>query len=93
MNRKMLPVLFILISGAIACIATFIHDYSMLEKLVTLLIVIIIFGALGSLLQHTMDYFDKQNIKKQEEQERMEAEAARAETEVQDKQEKATVQK
>lgn len=90
MNRKMLPVLFMLISGAIACIATLIHEYSVLEKLVTLLIVIVIFGALGSMLQHTMDYFDKQNAKRQEEKERLEAEAAQAETEVQDKQEKTT---
>ncbi len=93
MNRKMLPVLFMLISGAIACISTFIHDYSALEKLVTLLVVIVIFGALGSLLQRTMDYFDKQNAKRQEEQERLEAEAAQAEAEVHDKQEKATAQK
>lgn len=93
MNRKMLPVLFVLISGAITCIATFVHDYSVLEKLITLLIVIVIFGTLGSLLQHTMDYFDKQNAKRQEEQERLEAEQAQIENEVQEKQESTTAKK
>jgi hypothetical protein len=36
MNRKMLPVLFMLIAGAITCVATWIHGYSVLEKLVIL---------------------------------------------------------
>lgn len=89
MNRKMLPVLFMLISGAITCIATFIHDYSILEKLITLLLVMLIFGTMGSVLQRTLDYFDKQNAKKQEE---LEAEQAK-ETEVQEKQENEAAKK
>ena len=93
MNRRMLPLLFMLISGAIASIATFIHGYSVLEKLIILLIVMVIFGALGSLLANTMNYFDKQNAKIKEEQERLEAEAEKAEAEVQDKQEKQATAK
>lgn len=89
MNRKMLPVLFMLISGAITCIATFIHNYSILEKLITLLLVMLVFGAMGSVLQRTLDYFDKQNAKKQEE---LEAEQAK-ETEVQEKQESEPAKK
>ena len=66
MNRKMLPIMFMLIAGVITCIATWIHGYSVLEKLVILLVVLLIFGTLGSLLQYTMNCFDKQNQKKKE---------------------------
>lgn len=83
MNRKMLPVLFMLVSGAITCIATFIHNYSIIEKLLALLIVMLIFGTLGSVLQHTLDSFDKQNEKRQKELEEEQA----LELEVQEKQE------
>lgn len=76
MNRKMLPLMFMLISGAITCIATWIHEYSVLEKLVILLLVLLVFGALGSLLQHTLDYFDKQNAKRLEEEQNEQEEAA-----------------
>ena len=81
MNRKMLPLLFMLLSGAITCIATWIHGYSAVEKLVILLIVLVIFGILGSILQHTIDYFDKQNQKKLEEAEKEKAEKEKAESE------------
>lgn len=70
MNRKMLPLLFMLISGAITCIATWIHDYSALEKLLILLIVLLIFGTLGLVLQNTINYFDKQNQKRLEDAEK-----------------------
>ncbi len=89
MNRKMLPVLFMLISGAITCIATFIHDYSILEKLVTLLLVMLVFGAMGSVLQHTLDHFDKQNAKRLAE---LEEEQAK-EVEIQEKQENEAAKK
>lgn len=89
MNRRMLPLLFMLISGAITCVATWIHGYSALEKLIYLLVVMLIFGTLGSILQRTIDYFDKQNQKKlAEEKERAEKEKAEnetAETEVKNK--------
>lgn len=69
MNRKMLPIIFMLIAGVITCIATWIHDYSLQEKLVMLLAVLLIFGTLGSLLQYTMNCFDKQNQKRKEAEE------------------------
>lgn len=83
MNRKMLPIMFMLIAGVITCIATWIHGYSVLEKLVILLVVLLIFGTLGSLLQYTMNCFDKQNQKKKEAEEQEKA----METEAQNKQE------
>ncbi len=73
MNRKMLPLLFMLIAGAITCIATWIRGYSALEKLVILLVVMLIFAVLGSVLQHAIDFFDKQNLKKKLEEEKAEA--------------------
>lgn len=79
MNRKMLPLLFMLLSGGITCIATWIHGYSAVEKLVILLIVLLIFGTLGSILQHTINYFDKQNQKKLEEAEKEKDEEAEPE--------------
>lgn len=79
MNRKMLPLLFMLLSGGITCIATWIHGYSAVEKLVILLIVLLIFGTLGSILQHTINYFDKQNQKKLEEAEKEKDEKAEPE--------------
>lgn len=88
MNRRMLPLIFMLLSGAITCIATWIHGYSAVEKLVILLIVLLIFGTLGSILQRTINYFEKQNKKKQEEAEKEKAEQEKAESEVKDKQKK-----
>ncbi len=85
MNRRMLPLLFMLLSGAMTCIATWIHGYSALEKLVYLLVVMLIFGTLGTVLQRTIDYFDKQNQKRLAEEEREKAESEKAETEVKDK--------
>lgn len=76
MNRKMLPVLFMLIAGAITCVATWIHGYSVMEKLVILLIVLLVFGSLGSVLQRTMNYFDKQNQKRKEAEEQEKAKEA-----------------
>ena len=76
MNRKMLPIMFMLIAGVITCIATWIHGYSVLEKLVILLVVLLIFGTLGSLLQYTMNSFDKQNQKKREAEEQEKAREA-----------------
>lgn len=81
MERRMLPLLFMLISGAITCIATWIQGYSALEKLIILLIVMLIFGALGAILKNTINYFDKQNQKKKEEAEKEAAEKEAAEKE------------
>ena len=64
MNRKNLPLLLMLTAGAVTCIITFIRKYSMLEKLVSLFVVMLIFFVLGSVLTWTLDYFDDQNEKR-----------------------------
>ncbi len=64
MNRKSIPLVLMLLAGAITCIITFIRQYSVIDKLVALLAVLIIFLILGNVLRYTLDYFDSVNEKK-----------------------------
>ena len=57
-----------LVAGAVTCIITFIQNYSVLRKLISLLVVLLIFYMLGSILRWTLDYFDSENEKKNKEQ-------------------------
>ena len=61
MNRKNLPALFMLTAGGIMCIVTYVMDFSVLGKLVSLFLVMLVFGILGGILQWTLEYFDRQN--------------------------------
>lgn len=73
MNRKNLPLLLMLVAGAVTCIITYIMDYSMVAKLVSLFVVFVIFYFFGCLLKWTLDSFDRQNEeKKKAESERSE---------------------
>lgn len=85
MNRKNMPLILMLVAGAVTCIITFIQKYSVLSKLVSLLIVLLVFYFLGSLLRWTLDYFDKQNEKKSKE----EGEVIKKETENEEEKEAA----
>lgn len=64
MKRKYLPLLLMLTAGAVTCIITFIRRYSLLKKLVSLFVVMLIFFVLGSVLKWTLDYFEEQNEKR-----------------------------
>ena len=64
MSRKNLPLLLMLVAGAITCIITYIMDYSLTAKLVSLFLVMLLFCFLGSVLMWTLDFFDKQNQEK-----------------------------
>ncbi len=64
MNRKSIPLVLMLLAGAVTCIITFIKKYSVIDKLVALLVVLIIFFVLGNVLRFTLDYFDRENEKK-----------------------------
>ncbi|MDE5588794.1 MAG: hypothetical protein K2J60_06590 [Acetatifactor sp.] len=68
MNRKNLPMVLMLLAGAITCIITFIRDYAMVERLGILLGVLVLFYLLGSILVWTLNYFDMQNEKKRKEE-------------------------
>lgn len=63
MNRKKMPLLLMLTAGAVTCIITFIMKYSIIWKLITLLLVLVIFYMLGSILKWILDAFEKQNEK------------------------------
>lgn len=63
MNRKKMPLILMLTAGAVTCIITFIMKYSIIWKLVTLLLVLLIFYILGTILKWALDAFDRQNEK------------------------------
>lgn len=65
MNRKNLPLLLMLAAGAVTCIITYIMDYTMVAKLVSLFFVLLLFYFLGSVLKWTLDSFDRQNGEKE----------------------------
>ena len=64
MNRKTMPLILMLIAGAITSIITFVKNYTIFEKLIALLIVLLVFYFLGSVLKWMLDFFDEQNEKK-----------------------------
>ena len=75
MNRKNLPLILMLVAGAVTCIITLIRDYSVLGSLIALFVVLVLFFFLGSVMKWTLDYFDRENEKKRLEEEALEQEA------------------
>ena len=74
-----MPLLLMLTAGAVTCIITYIEKYTMVEKLVSLFLVLLIFYILGSIMKWTLDYFDRQNEERlMEEGEVIEKEAEEA---------------
>ncbi|MED9902644.1 MAG: hypothetical protein UFG06_00510 [Lachnospiraceae bacterium] len=63
MNRKYLPLILMLVAGAVTSIITFAMKYTVIQKLVALLLVLVIFYLLGSVLKWALDIFDTQNEK------------------------------
>lgn len=68
MNRKYMPIILMLVAGAVTCIITFVKDYSISAKVLSLILVLVLFYLLGSALKWTLDYFDKQNEKRNQEE-------------------------
>ena len=68
MNRKNLPMLLMLTAGIVTCIITFVQQFTLLNKLVSLFCVMLLFYVLGSILKWTLDYFDSQNEKRRKEE-------------------------
>lgn len=69
MNRKNIPLILMLVAAAVTCIRNLIQNVSILGQLTSLLIVLVIFYFLGSVLKWTLDYFDRQNEKKEQPEE------------------------
>lgn len=61
-----MPLVLMLVAGAVTCVITYINDFSMLSRLVTLLIVLLVFYFLGSVMKWALDYFDEQNGKNED---------------------------
>lgn len=74
MNRKSIPLVLMLLSGIVTCIITYIMNYTVVAKLVSLLAVMVVFLVLGNVLKWTLDLFDSQNEKKAREAEAAEKE-------------------
>lgn len=64
MNRKNMPLLLMLTAGAATCVITYIRNDSVIVKLVSLFVVLLVFYILGSAMKWTLDYFDRQNEEK-----------------------------
>ncbi len=86
MKRDSMPLILMLCAGAVTCVITFIQNYPIWAKLLSLLIVLIVFYFLGSVLKWTLDTFDRQNDKKsKEEGEVIEKDAEEAKKEEEEK--------
>lgn len=79
MNRKIMPLILMLVAGAVTCVITFIEKYSMYERLLALLIVLLVFYFLGCALKWALDYFDRQNKAEESENEEGEEETGNGE--------------
>ncbi len=66
MNRKYMPLILMLFAGAVTCVITFVREDSLMRKMISLLIVLIIFYGLGTILRKVLDSFDRQNHKEQQ---------------------------
>ena len=69
MNRRKLPLILMLVAGAVTCIITLIRKYAVLHSLIALFGAFVIFFFLGSVIKWTLDYFDRENEKKRKEAE------------------------
>lgn len=67
MNREKLPMILMLVAGAITCIINLIQNYSILRSLVSLFIVLVLFFFLGSIMKWTLNSFDRENEKRNQE--------------------------
>lgn len=68
MNRRYMPIILMLVAGAVTCIITYMKNYSISAKLISLAVVLVLFYALGSILKYLLDNFEKQNEKKNKEE-------------------------
>lgn len=59
-----MPLILMLVAGAVTCIITFFQEYTMFERLLILFIVLLVFYILGSIMKATLNYFDRLNEKR-----------------------------
>ena len=61
MDRKNLPLLMMLTAGAVMCIISYVQRFTILAKLVSLFVVLLVFYLLGSVLVWILNRFEQQN--------------------------------
>ena len=64
MERNDLPIILMLVAGAVTCVVTFLQNDSMQEKLGALLIVLIVFYLIGTAIKWILDEFEKKNAER-----------------------------
>ncbi len=67
-KRKLLPAFIMLSAGAIVSIYTFFQGYEMGKWLVTLFATMVLFLFLGLVFEWMLEYFDKVNTEREEEE-------------------------
>jgi hypothetical protein len=68
MSRKIIPLLLMLIAGAVTCVVTFLRDDPVIVKLTALLVVMLLFYTFGNILKWALNHFEQQNTPKEEDQ-------------------------
>ncbi len=63
MSKKYMPLIMMLVAGAVTSIITFILDYTIPKKLLSLVIVLMVFYIFGSVLKSVITKFEEQNAK------------------------------
>ncbi len=61
MKKRQLPLVIMLIAGAITSILTYMMKYPIKDMLLSIFVVLVIFYALGSILKYVLDLFERQN--------------------------------
>lgn len=64
MKRKLIPVIMMLVSGAICCLFTMVRGESLLFRMTSLLGAMLLFYGLGWVLCSVLNYFDSENEKR-----------------------------
>ena len=79
MKRRNIPLILMLVAGAVTGIITCVKGYSIVEKLTALLISLVVFYLIGVCFKTLLDVFDRQNAERQKAEEEAEQEQAQKE--------------
>ena len=81
MKRRNIPLILMLVAGAVTGIITCVKGYSIVEKLTVLLISLVVFYLIGVCFKTLLDVFDRQNAERQKAEEEADQEQAQKEKE------------
>lgn len=75
MKVKYIPAILMLSGGLITVVLTYLRDFTITAKLGSLIIVLVVLFLVGNVIKSVIEYFDKVNQKKLEEEEKARQEA------------------